>query len=67
MKKFVMILALGAFAGSLGGCAYAGAGVSGDKAVVLRNDSFLFGILRKAFVCKITDGGLTNCNASEAP
>ena len=51
----------------LGGCAYGGVSASGDKAVVLRNDAFLFGILRKAFVCKITDAGVTSCNSNENP
>ena len=51
----------------LGGCAYGGVSASGDKAVVLRNDAFLFGILRKAFVCKITDAGVTSCNSNEKP
>ena len=40
----------------------------GDKVVILRNDSFLFGALRKVFVCKVNDAGLANCQASaEAP
>jgi hypothetical protein len=66
-KTLASMLILGTLASSLGGCAYGGVGVAGDKAVVARNDSFLFGILRKVFVCKVTEGGLTNCNASEAP
>ena len=48
-------------------CAYGGAATSGDKVVVLRNDAFLYGALRKAFVCKVTDGGLSSCAAGEAP
>lgn len=66
MKKIIALSTL-ALALSTQACAYGGAAASGDKVVVLRNDSFLFGILRKAFVCKVTDGGLTGCAAGEAP
>ncbi len=49
------------------GCAYGGIAVAGDKAVIGRNDSFLFGILRKVFVCKVTDAGVTNCQTADSP
>ncbi len=51
------------------GCSYAGVAMSADgkKAVVLRNDGFLFGALRKAYVCDVTDGGLTNCQQAAKP
>lgn len=68
MKKLVaLVLAVGALGASTAGCAYGGVGVAGDKAVVARNDAFLFGILRKVFVCKVTDAGLTSCNSSDSP
>ena len=68
MKKTLLILAaVGILASSATGCAYGGAGASGDKVVVARNDGFLFGILRTVFVCKVTDAGLSACNSSEAP
>jgi hypothetical protein len=68
MKKgLAVLLATTALAGSLAGCAYSGVSVSGDKAVVARNDGFLFGILRKVFVCKVTDGGLTSCQDNDSP
>ena len=68
MKKTVaMILGSIAVVSALSACGYAGVATAGDKAVVLRNDAFLFGALRKAFVCKISDAGLTSCNASDAP
>jgi hypothetical protein len=51
----------------VGACAYSGVATDGGKAVVLRNDSFLFGMLRKAYVCQVTDAGLTNCNSADAP
>jgi hypothetical protein len=67
MKKIVLAAVLVASTASLGGCAYGGIGAVGDKAVVTRNDGFLFGILRKVFVCKVTDTGLTACQSADAP
>ena len=68
MTKFLTkMAAIAMISGILGGCAYGGVAASGDKAVVLRNDAFLFGALRKAFVCKIGDAGLEGCSAGEAP
>ncbi len=68
MTKFLTkMAAIAMISGILGGCAYGGVAASGDKAVVLRNDAFLFGALRKAFVCKIGDAGLSDCQAGDAP
>ena len=69
MKKIcASLMAMGLLAGVLGGCAYGGAAAIGtDKVVVLRNDAFLFGALRKAFVCRVSDSGLASCAANEAP
>jgi hypothetical protein len=68
MKKGIaFVLASAALAGALSGCAYGGVGAAGEKAVVARNDGFLFGILRKVYVCKVTDGGLSHCQDSESP
>jgi hypothetical protein len=68
MKKIILAaLAMGILATAGTGCGYAGVGAAGDKAVVARNDGFLFGILRKVYVCKISDAGLSACNDSEAP
>ena len=67
MKKVICALILAATASGLSGCAYGGFGTVGDKAVVARNDAFLFGILRKVFVCKVTDTGLTSCQSADAP
>lgn len=53
--------------GMVSGCAYGGVAASGDMAVVTVNNGFLFGIMRKAYVCKITPEGLTSCNASDSP
>ena len=68
MKKFVLACCAMAILGtSLGACAYAGVATSGDKAVIARNDSMLYGALRKVFVCQITDAGLSNCVSNESP
>jgi hypothetical protein len=62
------LLVVGTFAGALMGCSYGGAaGIGADKVVVLRNDSFLFGALRKAVVCKVAENGLTGCQENETP
>jgi hypothetical protein len=49
------------------GCNYGGASFAGDKVVVLRNDGFLMGMLRQAFVCSATDNGLQNCKSNQSP
>lgn len=69
MKKVAgTLMALGVFASALAGCSYGEmAAVGTDKVVIMRQDLFLFGALRKAFVCKISDGGLTSCTANESP
>jgi hypothetical protein len=68
MKKAILTtFAILTLAASATGCSYSGVGAVGDKAVVARNDGFLFGILRKVFVCKVGDAGLTNCQSADAP
>lgn len=68
MKKVILAAALFALAAPAVGCSYSGlATVGADKVVVTRNDGFLFGILRKVFVCKVTDAGLSACQAADAP
>ncbi|MBN2493387.1 MAG: hypothetical protein JXR96_02250 [Deltaproteobacteria bacterium] len=64
LKKIGALLLLGAL---LGGCAYGDVAAVGDKVVMTRNDMFLFGALRKVFVCKVHDGGLSDCQTNEAP
>lgn len=51
----------------LSGCSYAGLTTVGNKVVVARNDGFLFGALRKVYVCKVTDTGLTDCSSASNP
>ncbi len=68
MKKSIFgLVAAAMVAGVLGGCAYGGVAGVGDKVVITRNDAFLFGILRKVFVCKVADSGVSSCNEGEAP
>jgi len=71
MKKlFQLTFVLGSFLAVivLTSCAYGGVTTVGkDHVVVLRNDGFLWGALRKAYVCKATPGGLENCRNSENP
>lgn len=69
MRNLKALLAVSVLAAAgMNACAYAGAAVSGDKIVILRNDSLLFGALRKVYVCKVTDAGLAGCQQSaEAP
>ena len=67
MKK-ISILVIGLLlSAALGACAYSGVAASGDKVVITRNDLFLFGALRKVYVCQITDNGVSNCQANESP
>lgn len=67
----VKVLVLGLFvAGSAlaAGCAYGGiAAVDNNTVVITRNDGFLFGALRKVYVCQVSDAGLTACADRVAP
>ena len=67
MKSVLGLMLVAALGVTATGCGYGGAAASGDKVVVLRNDGFLFGALRNAYVCKIPDGGLTSCQSAESP
>jgi hypothetical protein len=68
MKAMAMVLAFGFLASATTGCAYGMIATSGaDKVVITRQDSFLFGALRKVFVCKITDNGAASCAEAESP
>jgi hypothetical protein len=64
MKSLFVALALGI---SLSACAYGGVATTGDSVVVARNDGFLFGLLRKVYVCKVTPAGLSQCASADAP
>jgi hypothetical protein len=67
-RALATVLAASALAGVISGCAYGSIATSGaDKVVITRQDGFLFGLLRKVFVCKIADSGVTGCNEAESP
>jgi len=68
MKKILgSLLVVGTLVGATG-CGYGSAVAIGtDKVVILRNDGFLFGALRKAFVCKVAENGLASCADNESP
>jgi hypothetical protein len=61
------LLAAGFIAGALPGCSYGMIAPVGDRVVIARQDNLLFGALRKVFVCKVTDAGLTSCSVAESP
>ena len=68
MKKIAALCVLVATAAPIGGCAYGSIATAGnDKVVITRQDGFLFGALRKVFVCKVTDGGTASCGSNESP
>ena len=66
-RPLTTLLVALALASTLGGCSYAGVATAGDAAIITRNDYFLFGALRKVYVCKITPTGLTQCSTAETP
>jgi hypothetical protein len=65
--SIALVLAASMLGSTLVGCGYGGVAATGDKVVITRNDGFLFGALRKVFVCKVTDGGVANCAAADSP
>ncbi len=67
LKKVVMHTILAGATGMLCGCTYGSISVSGDKAVITRNDMLLFGIFRKVYVCKVTEEGLNHCRSKDNP
>ena len=69
MKKLTCFLfAASVLASAATGCAYGSIATAGnDKVVITRQDGFLFGILRKVFVCKVTDSGATACAEGVSP
>jgi hypothetical protein len=63
----LLVTALGGTGAVVGGCAYAGVASTPDGTVVItRNDLFLFGALRKVFVCKV-NGDKLACTETPAP
>ncbi len=69
MKKFASALLI-CFLASTAGCYYSNAvaiGKNRDRVLILRNDAFLMGGLRSAYICKASDAGLVDCQEEEAP
>lgn len=64
IKRLLAVALIGVF---MGGCGYAGVAAAGDAAIVMRNDWILMGLLRNAYVCRITPQGLTQCASAEDP
>lgn len=63
-----LFLTLAAFSAVGSGCYYGGvAAVNENTVVILRNDSFLFGLLREVYVCKVSDQGLVSCAVGTSP
>jgi hypothetical protein len=63
----LLVVTLGGAGAVMGGCAYGGVAAAPDGTVVItRNDGFLFGALRKVFVCKV-NGPALNCSETSAP
>ena len=70
MKKVMgFVLAAALAAPALSGCSYGAIATTqdGSKVVITRQDGFLYGILRKVFVCKVADGGTQSCAEGESP
>jgi hypothetical protein len=63
----LLALTLGGTGAVVGGCAYGGVASTPDGTiVVVRNDWFLFGLLRKVYVCKLAGSAMT-CTETAAP
>ena len=65
--SIALVLAAATLGSGLTGCAYGSIATAGDKVVITRQDGFLFGALRKVFVCKVTDAGVANCGSADSP
>jgi len=63
----LLMFTLGGTGALVGGCAYGGVASTPDGTIVItRNDLFLFGALRKVFVCK-ANGAKLECTETPAP
>lgn len=68
LKVGVVAMALASLAGVGSGCAYGAMAIAQDGTVfVARNDSFLFGALRKVFACKPNAAEMTCQEVKGAP
>jgi len=69
MKKSIAFAIAGvAMVSALNGCSYgAVAHLGGERVILARNDNILFGLLRKVYVCRVTDAGVSACQSADAP
>ncbi len=67
MKKLTAVALAAASLALATACSYGGVSTVGNNVVITRNDNFLFGLLRVVYVCKVSDAGVNNCHAAEAP
>ena len=68
MKKLIVALSAIAILGTIApACHYGDVAVDNGKAVVVRQDDMLYGMLRRVFVCEVSDAGLANCASGENP
>lgn len=65
--KHIKSLALIVGVGLLGACSYGSIATAGNAVVITRNDSFLFGALRKMFACKPNAAEMTCQEVKGAP
>jgi hypothetical protein len=63
----LLAVTLGVGGLAMNGCAYGGVATTPDGTVVIvRNDFFLFGLLRKVYTCK-NNGGQLICSETATP
>ena len=68
MAKALLVVMMSAMLVGATGCAYGTAlRVGKNRVLVLKNDGFLFGLLRKAHLCDVGAKGLTNCSEDQNP
>ncbi|MCB9640789.1 MAG: hypothetical protein H6728_06380 [Myxococcales bacterium] len=64
-RIFLSLFLAAFFAMFAQGCFYSGVAMnqSGSKVAILQNDSFLFGALRKVYVCEVDGIQIVRCRA----
>ncbi len=71
MTKYIKLITTVIFLAAiitLQGCAYGSiTAINNNQVVIMRQDGFFWGSLRKAFVCKANTSGLTQCASLENP
>jgi len=67
MKSGLAVILAATLMSGVFGCSYGAIATAGDKVVITRQDAFLYGALRKVFVCKVADSGVTGCQSGDSP